>query len=188
MYLQRKENPSGWRYFLVVGLILLACTLLLFFGGDTPRLIDFSKDNATIWSRIVNYQISWAALDPMSGNWQRLLFGWGWNNFYLAWDRNYLAQIENFDPLPFDRAHNFYLDLLVMTGMLGLTVFGLLVRKIYQSTLSISDKFIKAGLILIFTTHFTEYLFNFDSLANLISMQIIYSYLISLRMCCVTKN
>ena len=41
---------------------------------------------------------------------------------------------------------------------------------------------VRAGLLVIFTTHLVEYLFNFDSIPNLISAQAALSYLVYLRL------
>jgi O-antigen ligase len=130
----------------------------------------------------VNYQIALNAVSPLSANWQRLLLGWGWSNFYLAWDSSYLPHIEALDPLLFDRAHNFYLDLLVMCGLMGPAAFALLAWRIYQSTFAMANGLVRAGLFLIFTTHLVEYLFNFDSVSNLISNQVVLSNLVHLRL------
>lgn len=184
-YLNRNNLGGYSRVWLsaaaLAGALALVLAWLNISNGALPRVLELLSDNSTIGSRLVNYQIALNAVSPLSGNWQRLLLGWGWSNFYLAWDSSYLPQIEALDPLPFDRAHNFYLDLLVMCGLMGLASFALLVWRIYQSTFAVANGLVRTGMLLIFTTHLVEYLFNFDSVSNLISNQVVLSYLVYLR-------
>ena len=171
-----------WASALVAGTLALALTWQALGKGATPRALALLSDNATIGSRLVNYQIALDAVSPLSFGWQRLLLGWGWSNFYLAWDASYLPQIDALDPLPFDKAHNFYLDLLVMCGIMGPAALALLAWRLYQSTFAVAGGLVRAGLRVIFTTHLVEYLFNFDSVPNLISAQVALSYLVYLRL------
>jgi hypothetical protein len=171
-----------WAGALVASALALALAWQAIGNGATPRALTLLSDNATIGSRLVNYQIALDAVSPLSFGWQRLLLGWGWSNFYLAWDASYLPQIDALDPLPFDRAHNFYLDLLVMCGLMGPAALALLAWRLYQSTFAVTGGLVRAGLLVIFTTHLVEYLFNFDSIPNLISAQAALSYLVHLRL------
>jgi len=63
-------------------------------------------------------------VSPLTASWQRLLLGWGWNNFFL--------------------------DLLVMCGLMGPAALALLAWRVYQSALSLTDSFVEAGLLLLF--------------------------------------
>jgi hypothetical protein len=171
-----------WASALVAGALALALAWQALGKGVAPRALALLSDNATIGSRLVNYQIALDAVSPLSFGWQRLLLGWGWSNFYLAWDASYLPQIDALDPLPFDKAHNFYLDLLVMCGIMGPAALALLAWRLYQSTFAVAGGLVRAGLLVIFTTHLVEYLFNFDSVPNLISAQVALSYLVYLRL------
>lgn len=56
---------------------------------------------------------------------QRPIFGWGLENFDIAFDKNYNPQFlrNGINETFADRAHNWYLDFLIMTGLIGFFAF-----------------------------------------------------------------
>jgi O-antigen ligase/tetratricopeptide (TPR) repeat protein len=67
----------------------------------------------------------WAWKASITATWDRPLFGWGPENYSIAFDRHFPPQIINtWESMPwFDRAHNIFLDISTTTGVLGLSCF-----------------------------------------------------------------
>jgi O-antigen ligase len=93
-----------------------------------------------------------------------------------------MPMINRFDPAPFDKAHNNYLDILVTTGLLGFLAFFNLIKHMYHSIIVIKNLYLKLSLLFIFLSKFLELFFTFDSVAGLIVSQIIFSYLVALEL------
>lgn len=164
---------------LIFGGFLVVFNLLnLDFGRSISRIFNVDGNLATFNSRFINILISVNAINPIEIGVKNFLIGWGWGNYNLAWDYAYLPTINQFDPAPFDKAHNAYLDVLVTTGFIGFIAFNFLIYKIYQSILSIKHLMLQLSLLFIFTSKFIELFFTFDSVTGLIAGQIIFSYLI----------
>lgn len=77
------------------------------------RAVAVSLQDVTTKTRLIAWQMSLKAVK------EKPVFGWGWENYNVAFDKYYdvnLYPTENW----FDRAHNFYLDILSMSGAVGL--------------------------------------------------------------------
>jgi len=168
---------------LIFGGLLFAIYLLNFeLNKSISRIFIAEGSLDTLNSRLINILISLKAINPFDVGFKNFLIGWGWGNYYLAWDFAYMPMINRFDSAPFDKAHNNYLDILVTTGLLGFYCFFNLIKNIYESTISIKYLNVKLSIIFIFLSKFIELFFTFDSLYGLISSQIIFSYLIALEL------
>jgi len=146
------------------------------------RIIDFSNNYSSIQSRLINLLISLNSINPLNGGFKNFLIGWGWDNYFLAWDYAYIPEIKNYDPAPFDKAHNTYLDILVMLGVLGFFSFCNLIFRIFTSIKRIKFYSLKLAFIFIFTSIFIEYFFTFDSFIGVVLTQIIFANLIWLEL------
>jgi O-antigen ligase len=164
---------------LILGGLLIAFNLFnLDFNKSITRIFNIQGNLTTLHSRLINVLISLNAINPIEVGFKNFLIGWGWGNYYLAWDYSYMPMINHFDPAPFDKAHNTYLDILVSTGLIGFLAFNFLIYKIFQSILSLKHLMLKLSLLFIFTSKFIELFFTFDSVTGLMIGQIIFSYLI----------
>ena len=162
--------------------ILLIILLKYYFSERIDgfnRIIDLGNNYSSIQSRLINIFISLNSINPINGNLKNFLIGWGWDNYYLAWDYAYISKIKNYDPASFDKSHNTYLDILVMVGFLGLLAFCNLIFNIFISIKAINSYYLKSAFIFIFTSNFIEYFFTFDSFIGIVLMQLIFAYLIS---------
>lgn len=77
---------------------------------------------------------------------ERPILGWGYDNFQVAYQKNFdnrLFQEEYVGEIWFDRAHNFFIDMVVSFGYLGLLTFALLVA----SLVFVFEKSRKKGFI-----------------------------------------
>jgi O-antigen ligase len=173
LYIERKKYLNFKNGFIVIFISIIFFYYI--YSKDIKfRIFDIINDNSTISSRLINYQISFESINPFAEDWSKFIFGWGWNNFYLAWDKYYIDKIKLYDPLPFDKAHNFYIDLLVTSGIFGFCIYLIIIKEIYKSIFLIADNQLKIGLLFIFTCHFIDLSFSFNSISNYISIQIIH--------------
>jgi O-antigen ligase len=129
--------------------------------------LDNADDSSQV--RLKVWKISLAAFK------ERPYFGWGPENFIVAFERHYDPDIANYGEFWFDRAHNKLLDVLVMQGGFGLlTYLALIGTLIYQITrIKQVQKAILLGLI---TAHLTQNLFLFDDLISYLYFSALLGY------------
>ena len=80
------------------------------------RVTHINIKEATAQTRLLAWQMSW------QGFLERPIFGWGPENYNVVFNKFYdphLYPVESW----FDRSHNAYFDILVHTGILGLTAY-----------------------------------------------------------------
>jgi len=108
---------------------------------------------------------------------ERPIFGWGWENYNIIFNKHFIPKIyDKWGPQGswFDRSHNQILDILALSGILGLfsylafysSIFWFLFKKI-----KISNRKEKVGLFilfLVFIAYFLQNLTVFDTPAPLI--------------------
>jgi O-antigen ligase len=68
----------------------------------------------------LSIKTSFNAITPKSEGWKRTLFGWGSENYQFAWAKYYNPEVYRYESAAFDRAHDKYLDIIVMYGVIGL--------------------------------------------------------------------
>ncbi|MCG2686640.1 O-antigen ligase family protein, partial [Candidatus Parcubacteria bacterium] len=83
------------------------------------RLVSISKTDITTESRIAAWETSWNGWED------RFIFGYGWENYNIAFNRYFPAIIfkDAGSQLWFDRAHNTIFDIAVATGLIGLICY-----------------------------------------------------------------
>ncbi|MDD5710841.1 MAG: O-antigen ligase family protein [Candidatus Colwellbacteria bacterium] len=90
-----------------------------------------SGDDNTFQTRLLSAGSSLASVNPANEGWTRSLFGWGSENFSVAYDLHYNPAYFKYSTEWFDKAHNQVLDVLVANGLLGLlaylTLWGLVI-------------------------------------------------------------
>ena len=131
------------------------------------RLASVSLNDPSTRGRLLAWQ--WSL------NWwqKRPIFGAGQDMFYKVFDDNYSANNFNLMSERFDRAHNKYIDILVMNGALGIvsylfllgTIFWLISRQIKKAKNTIL-KIAWLAMIGLFVAYFTHNFFVFDTPAN----------------------
>ena len=85
------------------------------------RVAEISTDTSTIQSRVLFLQISKKGFGESSA--LRKTVGWGWDNYGYFWNANYDPAVYLFDQSYADRAHNKLVDMLIMTGIIGLLAY-----------------------------------------------------------------
>lgn len=122
-------SSERWRkYFFVSILSLLVVIVVLVALKDTAfvkkipgsRVLDISISARTFKDRLIMWNIA------LEGFKQRPILGWGPENYYQVFDRNF--DVSYFKPMEgfgawFDRAHNVFLDHLVEAGIFGLVSY-----------------------------------------------------------------
>jgi len=187
IYLAFRSQEATWRGFRL-RTISLGLLLVLFCSGGAfimtrhnpfwqkipglNRLAVISlKDNTTI-SRILTAKVALRAVDPRENNTDKLLLGWGPENFLIAWNKYYDPEIYQYDPASLDRAHNKLLDVLVMNGIFGLIsylaiwffAFKRLLTK--GSEVGIFGIQYQSALLFFGVAYFVQNLFVFDSVVT----------------------
>ena len=165
-----KRTIRFWAAGLLVTLALLSGLFLstrhASFWTHVPglnRVAQYNEQDANTTSRFLFAKES---LDSFwgDGGAKRVLFGWGWDNYSFFFQKHYNPQIFYYETGIADRPHNKLLDMLVMTGLLGLMsyvfIWFLFVRKIIK----ILKQDLSRGLALVFyaTTYFFFLFFTFD--------------------------
>lgn len=119
------KNPRK-KYILTLLIIIVLAGGALFsarnsrFVKSSPLLnrftdISFQKDTGRI--RLMSWKIG------MNAFLEKPVFGWGQENYYVAFNQHMNPSFFTYSGETFDRAHNKFIDLLVMDGFLGLLAY-----------------------------------------------------------------
>lgn len=119
------SNPRKKYILCLLILIILAGSALFAarnyrFVKDQPLLnrftdISFQKDTGRI--RLLSWKIG------MNAFLEKPILGWGQENYYVAFNMHMNPSFFTYSGETFDRAHNKFVDLLVMDGFLGLLAY-----------------------------------------------------------------
>ncbi len=127
------------------------------------RVAQVTSGDETINSRRLFAEESLTAFWHDGGS-KRVFLGWGWDNYVFFWQKHYNPQIFYYDTAIADRSHNKFIDLLVMTGLLGLTAYISLWFLFIRKIITVFKQNFNEGLVVIFyaITYFTFLFFAFD--------------------------
>jgi O-antigen ligase len=110
------------------------------------------------------------------------LLGWGQGNYQFFWVKNYTPIFFYYDPETADHAHNQLVDILVMSGILGLLVYICIwffyIKKIGQFIKK--DLILGLGVVFWATAYFINNLFAFDTIETLLTFYFMISFTSSL--------
>jgi len=87
------------------------------------RLSEISLRDNTTQSRLITMRTALRSVDPRTDGAYRFLFGYGPDNFNVAYNSHYDPSVQRYEDLWFDRAHNKVLEVLVTHGLLGLLAY-----------------------------------------------------------------
>jgi O-antigen ligase len=109
---------------------------------------------------------------------KQTLLGWGQSNYQFFWIKNYDPIFFYYDPNIADHAHNQIVDILVMSGILGLLVYIavwiLFIKKVI--TMLKNNLIIGLGIVFWAIAYFVNNLFAFDTAVTLLTFYIIISF------------
>nr|MDW8082160.1 O-antigen ligase family protein [Candidatus Calescibacterium sp.] len=117
----RKFLLSVTVLFVAVGCVFLVAVASGFVGRGTTRLLDVSLRTRNVWDRLIFYR------DGLKIFAQRPLNGWGGG----GWEALYLS-VRAF-PYTTKSTHNFYLQVLIEGGVLGVALLALMLFVLFKS-------------------------------------------------------
>lgn len=108
---------------------------------------------------------------------EKPLLGWGWENFYYAFNKYYDPHLLKFGfgETYFDRPHNVYLEFLATTGLLGLLAYLWLLATAFKQTCRLSEgrQWFQALLIAYMVYNF----FAFDTLTSYLMFVVVLGFI-----------
>lgn len=127
----KKLNLRNISLIVLCLLVIFAASFLLTsnkpFWKSVPGMDRFTAltgpNDGTIQTRLISIGIGLNAINPVTNGYFRFLFGWGQENFGIAYNLYYNPRYFEFEQQWFDRAHNKLMDALVMQGALGLLAY-----------------------------------------------------------------
>ena len=129
-------------------------------------------------SRILSIKTSFNAITPKSEGWKRTLFGWGSENYQFAWAKYYNPEVYRYESAAFDRAHDKYLDIIVMYGVIGLLSYLVFLVACTRAIMRLKglEKYI---LFVVWIAYCIQNLFAFDSFTGLLYTMVLGAYVVS---------
>lgn len=131
------------------------------------RIVSISPKEASTQNRLIVWKVGWQAFL------ERPLIGWGWENFYAAFNAHVDPRIaRDIGSRPwYDRAHNTVVELAVTTGILGIIFYlSIFFRSFWIVVKSVRKKILSQniGAVLIsgLSAYFFQNLFVFDTLSS----------------------
>ncbi len=162
------------------GILYLARGTALVQALRLNRFLDFSSTAST---RFIAWQIAWESFleAPL-----RTLFGWGLDTFHIIFNTHYnpISLRYSLYETWFDRAHNTVLDVLSMTGALGLLtylgIFVCLFWSIYRAyKRGWIDHVFASFLVAMPVAYFVQNLFVFDHPAGFVLSYLMFGLVIA---------
>jgi len=168
------------RYVVLESLFALLAIVIsfraLYFANDTVRLytpnlfqryIEISFEQTTAQTRLLAWNVAY------KGFLEKPVFGWGMENFEYIHDKYYDPAFLNFTfgETRWDKPHNYYLELLSCSGIIGLVSYSVLLFWIIYSLFKfgkdtgLNEKLVLLGLFLVYLI---QNVFAFDTINSLI--------------------
>lgn len=195
-FIIKGKSTSYWKLNLrTTSIIILSLTILfsaVFFTTrksevwqkvpGLSRVAVISGSDATTQTRLLMVELSLQSVNPKEEGLNKLLIGWGPENFSLAYGKYFNPKQFDYEDRWFDRSHNKLLDLLVMTGIIGLLAYLSIYFFFFKSILKKKDfSVINTGLLFFGISLFIHLLFVFDQITTSIPFFASVSFLLGLR-------
>lgn len=189
-----KSQSKRLRIASLAGLILLVAGAGLIYANRNSqfvasnntlyRLATISRSDITTQSRLDTWQASWRG-------WQdRLLFGYGYENYNIAFNKYFPARIfkDQGSQVWFDRAHNIIFDQGVTSGIIGLlfylAILGIaayFLLRLYRAAKGPTMQKAVLVLFLLLGAYFFQNLFVFDTQATYLMFFLLLAYIVFLH-------
>ncbi|MBU2101491.1 O-antigen ligase family protein [Patescibacteria group bacterium] len=154
------------------------------------RLSEISFEDSTVQSRLISAKISFDSIRPSNEGWQRTLFGWGPDNFNIAFNKYFDPSFQKYETKWFDRAHNKLVDVMTMHGLLGLMafmsiwffVFRFAFKRVEEDNerLVVSRLLTNIAILFFATAYFVQNLFLFDQVTTYVPLFMFLGFVIYL--------
>jgi O-antigen ligase len=136
------------------------------------RVSVVSEGDATTATRLLLEKLSLQAVNPAQNGLSKFLIGWGPENFGLAYAKYFNPAQYKYETSWFDRAHNEFLDRLVMNGVLGLIAYLAIWFFFFKSVLKRKNNeqfsLLHAALFFFGVSFLVHLLFIFDQITTFI--------------------
>jgi O-antigen ligase len=143
------------------------------------RVALISSTDSTTQTRLLMANLSVNAINPRENGGEKLIIGWGQDNFNLAYLKYFNPLQFEYEANTFNRAHNKVLDVLVMNGVLGLVAYlSIFFILLYYLLRCKEFSIINLGLLFWIIAYFVHLLFIFDQITTYIPFFIILSYVV----------
>ncbi len=125
-------------------------------------------------TRFIAAKVSLRAINPQNVGVKKFLFGWGPENYHIAYNSYFDPNYFKYENVWFDRAHNKIFDVLVMHGFLGLMLYlGLWASVLFvifrHKAASLTERLYPAAAIFFAVSYFTQNLFLFDTISTYVA-------------------
>lgn len=186
---------SGRRYFFdlrKISVFLLILTVLLgavfwftrenLFWQKIPGLDRLAKTAAldvndpSTQFRLITWKLSWKAFK------EKPIFGWGPENYLMAYEKHYDPEYAVYGETWLDRAHNKIIDVAVMQGIFGLLAYlGIFAAVFYNlfKRLKTADSFYAPLIFSLLIGYFVQNLVLFDQIVSYAAFFAILGYILS---------
>lgn len=133
------------------------------------RFVTLELSDPTLQTRFISAGVSLDAINPKNNGAKRFLFGYGPENFNVAYNKYYDPEYLRYENRWFDRAHNKVLGVLVMNGVVGLLSYlGIWIALIYLSIFRIPERKYAASILFFGSAYFVHNLSAFDHVSTYI--------------------
>ncbi len=142
------------------------------------RLVSISAADITTQSRLAAWRASWAG-------WQeRLLFGWGYENYNIPFNKHFPTAIyrDEGSQIWFDRAHNIVFDAGTTSGLTGLAAYvamfaaaAFTLRRVARA--NPADRWLALIIGGLLAAYLLQNLFVFDTLASYLPFMLVLAWL-----------
>jgi len=148
----------------VAGLMLFRPYVSPYVPQPLGRLLLLDRGDRTASGRLMAWRVSW------EGWKERLLLGWGPENYNILFNTHYDAHLVDQEPW-FDRAHNFIFDIGGTSGLVGLLAYVILIGSAVRSLFLLSVAgalpfWTAAGVGAFLGAYLTQNLFTFDTITS----------------------
>lgn len=149
-------------------------TMRLEFWQKVPglsRVAGVSLEDKTFQTRLIAAGVGLNSISPQNEGWTRTLFGWGQENFLIAYNKYFNPEYLRYENLWFDRAHNQLVDYFAMQGVVGILVYLVLEILILLAIVrKFKNPLYAAGALFFLTAHFAHTFFTFDEITSYIPL------------------
>jgi len=146
------------------------------------RVAQISSTDSTTQTRLLMVNLGLNAINPTQNGWHKFLIGWGQDNFGLAYLKYFNPIQFDYENSYFDRAHNKFLDILVMNGVFGLLAYLSIFFLFFFYLFKKKDfSWVNVGLLFWSISYLVHLLFVFDQITTYIPLFIILSYFVYLN-------
>jgi O-antigen ligase len=161
------------------------------FWQNIPGLSRLAKTNTgdeedpSTQIRLYVYKSSLKAINPTNNGLAKLLIGWGPENFILADSQYYFPEQYKYEQRWYDRAHNKFLDTLVMNGVLGLITYLAIIFFVFRFLFrkSLKKESFNLELLAVYffiVSYLVHIMFVFDQISTTIPFYSILAFIIYL--------